>query len=155
MEWSFRYDGPPEAIDDRTCEICNAAAMKKCPKTMGRHGGAEAACPSCHAVRTGFCPLHCGLRVALDKHESLRRADGSAVIAHPLNASFEAFKTQALAYLAALHKRATNVLVQAQSHADVVGEMPDAGFESSISVMWHPDDRAPATSEPSVATNAT
>src|SRR5208282_3143472 len=77
--WAFHYDGPIQPADDRNCELCNAAAMKKCGKLgdIVRHGAETPQsgpepwlkhCSSCHAARMGYCYLHCGVDTALQKH---------------------------------------------------------------------------------------
>ncbi len=64
MEWSFKYAGPKSPIDERDCPICNTVVRKRCVT----HPAHVVGCPHCDAARDGVCPAHCGIVVALNRH---------------------------------------------------------------------------------------
>lgn len=64
MEWSFKYIGPKSPTDERDCALCNTVARKRCAS----HGAPVVGCAHCDAVRDGVCAAHCGIAVALNRH---------------------------------------------------------------------------------------
>jgi len=83
IAWSFMYDGPIEPADDRLCEMCNAAAMKRCGKGPAQHTSYDSwlkrqpagtpapqdPCSTCKAARDAYCPNHCGVAKMLEEHD--------------------------------------------------------------------------------------
>ena len=69
--WSFHYDGPIAATDDRFCDLCSAVVSKRCGKDASRHGSNQAGCSSCDAAKLGRCHNHCGLEAALAGHTDI------------------------------------------------------------------------------------
>lgn len=73
-DFAFRYDGPIAAKEDRTCNMCNAVAAKKCPVPDNAHGTykkGSAGCPACQAIEHGYCHNHGGLEKAINEHENI------------------------------------------------------------------------------------
>jgi hypothetical protein len=66
--WDFVYDGPVHAVDERQCDLCNAAAAKRCSKSPLQHGRDFASCATCHSAKIAHCANHCGLQAALTQH---------------------------------------------------------------------------------------
>lgn len=64
MEWSFKYIGPKSPIDERDCAICSTVARKRC----AHHTSHTTGCSHCDAVRDGICAAHCGIHIALNRH---------------------------------------------------------------------------------------
>lgn len=68
--WSFRYLGPVDHHDDRTCPLCSAVATGLC----AGHPTPANGCPTCHiaarmtAGKEGYCANHCGLTTAIRLH---------------------------------------------------------------------------------------
>jgi len=95
--WSFLYEGPIKPIDNRNCELCNAASMKKCGKDDQRHGQNKPNhCSSCQAARVGHCHNHCGIDLAMAMHTQLHKLSESEV------KSFEQVKLMIIGYLMTL-----------------------------------------------------
>ena len=67
--WAFSYNGPIEAIDDRDCSMCNAAAKGKCAATTLEHGTNPEGCSRCYAAKVKRCNVHCGLERAINDIE--------------------------------------------------------------------------------------
>jgi hypothetical protein len=127
LAWSFRYIGPRAEIDDRNCEQCNAAAMKKCGKRPDQHGNYAAwsslpknqgksapapSCPACDAAKQGYCHLHCGLDRALDEHPNRIAIDTAHL------PTWIAAKAAILAYVSTLPKDVTTIDVHAHAQQD-------------------------------------
>jgi hypothetical protein len=117
MYWAFTYDGPILATDDRGCDHCNAASMKKCPKGPTQHGPHPAGCSTCYAARVGYCPNHCGIQRALGEH-------GNDHAIHDDHLSAFDVATKVIIDYAKGVKDGARVTVKAHAHQD----QPDAPF---------------------------
>lgn len=138
--WAFNYDGPIHPVDDRNCELCNAAAMKKCPKLgdVTRHGSPTAAdpepwlkhCSSCHAARMGYCHNHCGISVALQKHTMTITGAGHTIHAEQ-NDGWQAAQAHILGLATNQPADVKNIRVRAHADQDQP-EMPFARVNIEI-----------------------
>jgi len=118
--WSFTYDGPIQAVDDRSCDLCNAIGAKKCPKDASRHGSNPDACSTCLAVRIGYCNNHCGIERAIREHDD----DSDHIIDEDHQPTFDLAMKAILAYVDTMPKDVSHVIVKAFAHQD----QPDAPF---------------------------
>jgi hypothetical protein len=124
LHWSFTYDGPVEPVDDRNCQLCNAAAMQKCPKDAASHGSDPSACSTCYAVRIGHCPNHCGVVRQLEEHFAEHHGIGHHTTELDHAKTFDIAKAAVLSYLDGMPKDVKTILVQAAADQD----QPDAPF---------------------------
>jgi hypothetical protein len=131
--WAFHYHGSVKPTDDRSCELCTAVAMGKCPKLGDpvRHGSPKpddnepwlSHCPACHAARMGYCHHHAGIETALAKHTV--SGSGAGHVIHPEQKdAWSAAQAHILTLVSGLPAEVKSVRVRA--HADQ--DQPNADF---------------------------
>jgi hypothetical protein len=129
--WAFHYDGPIQPVDDRSCEMCNAASTKKCVKDSVRHGATPHACTTCFSAKIGMCHHHYGIGQALLEHTAAM----GHVIHDEHQASWEAAKRFILERAAGLAQlNVARIWVRAHANQD----QPDMPFSAvHIEVIAH------------------